>query len=634
MSTEASLLARGLVAGWCCWPAPALGAVRHAEPFVPQRDAVPARGASSSGRLRVVPPERASSRARRRPAYDCHWVRRKDDRYQTRLGTAVRAVPSPDVVDRRPLGSRRPGRRPAEAVTTGRCRASRAIAPRSSAATSVTCVGCHQKDFASTTSPNHAAAGFPTTCEVVPSARRCDVAERRGTGAFSHNSVSSRSSASTRPQACATLPQEQRLHRARRATASGATRPTTPDAEPEPRGRRVPASCETCHRHRATDPGSAAPDGVQPQQRVCARRRARERRPASRAIKNNVFKGTPRECVGCHQANYNRTQSPNHVAAGFSTTCETCHRPTDPTWGTGAAFNHNAMFALVGRARHARLRDLPHEQRLQGHARASASAATRRTTPATQNPNHVAAGFPTTCESCHRPTDPTWSSGSVQPQQRRSPLVGTHATPGLRTCHANNVYRGHARELRGCHQAHYNATQQSEPRARRASRRRASRATGRPTRRGRAAPASTTTPCSRSSAVHASPPARRATSTTCTAARRERASAATSRSTTRRAIRTTRGGGLSDHVRDLSPGDRLAWTQGTFTHTRFPLTGPHNVTCAQCHTTPNNFTTVQLHRVPQAARDRRQAPRQRTGTSTTRAPATPAIRTAGRDRTD
>jgi hypothetical protein len=26
-----------------------------------------------------------------------------------------------------------------------------------------------------------------------------------------------------------------------------------------------------------------------------------------------------------------------------------------------------------------------------------------------------------------------------------------------------------------------------------------------------------------------------------------------------------------------------------FTHTRFPLTGPHNVTCIQCHTIANNF---------------------------------------------
>ena len=66
-----------------------------------------------------------------------------------------------------------------------------------------------------------------------------------------------------------------------------------------------------------------------------------------RSHKNSVYKGTPRECVGCHQTDYNNTRSPNHAAAGYATTCESCHRPTDPSW-TGGAFNHASVFALVG----------------------------------------------------------------------------------------------------------------------------------------------------------------------------------------------------------------------------------------------------------------------------------------------
>jgi hypothetical protein len=44
---------------------------------------------------------------------------------------------------------------------------------------------------------------------------------------------------------------------------------------------------------------------------------------------------------------YERTTAPNHVQAGFSTTCEQCHRPTDATWGSGG-FNHNTVFPLIG----------------------------------------------------------------------------------------------------------------------------------------------------------------------------------------------------------------------------------------------------------------------------------------------
>jgi hypothetical protein len=43
-------------------------------------------------------------------------------------------------------------------------------------------------------------------------------------------------------------------------------------------------------------------------------------------------------CVSCHQQAYTNANNPNHVGAGFSTACETCHT-TAPGW-TGATFNH------------------------------------------------------------------------------------------------------------------------------------------------------------------------------------------------------------------------------------------------------------------------------------------------------
>jgi DnaJ-class molecular chaperone len=41
-----------------------------------------------------------------------------------------------------------------------------------------------------------------------------------------------------------------------------------------------------------------------------------------------------------------------------------------------------------------------------------------------------------------------------------------------------------------------------------------------------------------------------------------------------------------------------AWTQGTFAHTAFPITGRHNATCSTCHTNPTNyrvFTCLTCH---------------------------------------
>ena len=36
--------------------------------------------------------------------------------------------------------------------------------------------------------------------------------------------------------------------------------------------------------------------------------------------------------AGCHLADYQRATAPNHQAAGFPTSCDTCHRPTDSSF--------------------------------------------------------------------------------------------------------------------------------------------------------------------------------------------------------------------------------------------------------------------------------------------------------------
>lgn len=56
-----------------------------------------------------------------------------------------------------------------------------------------------------------------------------------------------------------------------------------------------------------------------------------------------VFAGTPRNCVGCHQTDYDNTTNPNHQSSGYSTNCITCHSTS--TW-QGAVFNHS--FPLSG----------------------------------------------------------------------------------------------------------------------------------------------------------------------------------------------------------------------------------------------------------------------------------------------
>jgi hypothetical protein len=65
---------------------------------------------------------------------------------------------------------------------------------------------------------------------------------------------------------------------------------------------------------------------------------------------DGVYKGKPTDCYSCHKANYDATTDPNHVGAGFSTACATCHNTT--SWA-GATFNHDATFFPIYSGTHA-----------------------------------------------------------------------------------------------------------------------------------------------------------------------------------------------------------------------------------------------------------------------------------------
>jgi hypothetical protein len=53
---------------------------------------------------------------------------------------------------------------------------------------------------------------------------------------------------------------------------------------------------------------------------------------------NNRFRGTPIDCISCHLTDYTNTQQPNHVTAGISTACATCHRAL--TWQPAVFYPH------------------------------------------------------------------------------------------------------------------------------------------------------------------------------------------------------------------------------------------------------------------------------------------------------
>ncbi len=62
---------------------------------------------------------------------------------------------------------------------------------------------------------------------------------------------------------------------------------------------------------------------------------------------NQQFRPGTVVCTNCHRADYDRTQAPNHAAAGFPLQCELCHRPSDARFSS-AVFAHASAFPLLG----------------------------------------------------------------------------------------------------------------------------------------------------------------------------------------------------------------------------------------------------------------------------------------------
>jgi hypothetical protein len=150
---------------------------------------------------------------------------------------------------------------------------------------------------------------------------------------------------------------------------------------------------------------------------------------------NNVYRGTPRDCIGCHRNDYNRTTTPNHAAAGFPTACESCHR-ADSTW-RGATFNHASVFALVGRHSQTACTSCHVNNTYRGTPR-TCEGCHRSAYDRTTSPSHAAAGFPTTCENCHRATDGSWQQGTFN---HRFPITSGPHRQTCSTCHQSSNYQ-------------------------------------------------------------------------------------------------------------------------------------------------------------------------------------------------
>jgi len=317
--------------------------------------------------------------------------------------------------------------------------------------TSTACVTCHLKDYQGTTNPNHVAAAFAQTCQ------QCHNTTSWSNASFNHNATAFPLTGmhTVPPRQCADCHVNNNYNLASTACVTCHLKDFQGTTNPNHVSSNFPQTCDQCHNttswlnatfnHNSTGFPLTGAHTSPPRQ-------------CTDCHVNNNYNLTSTACVSCHQNDYNNATTPvNHIAAGFPTTCETCH---DTVLWTDATFNHTTTgFQLTGS------HTVPPRLCTDCHTNNNYSlnstlcySCHQKDYTGTNNPAHAAAGFPTTCELCHDTS--VWTDSTFNHNNTAFPLTGSHTVPPrvCADCHVNNNYTTLPTTCIGCHQTDYNNT--------------------------------------------------------------------------------------------------------------------------------------------------------------------------------
>ncbi|HVU48795.1 MAG TPA: hypothetical protein VHD85_21895 [Terracidiphilus sp.] len=442
------------------------------------------------------------------------------------------------------------------------------------AGTPASCYGCHASDFNNSNNPPHVQLGLPHDCGTCHSTSdwlnakfdHTVYAHYPLTGAHAtlactqchvnNNYVST-------PTACYSCHQ---------ADFTGTTNPNHVAAG-------FPTDCSQCHTTTAWSPSTFDHSTTK-----FPLTGAHITVPCTQCHTNNNYTTLPTDCYGCHQADFNGTNNPPHVSSGFPTDCTVCHNTS--SW-TNATFNHNnTAFPLTGAHTTVACAQC-HTNNNYTTLPTACYGCHQADFTGTNNPAHVASGFPTDCTLCH--TTSAWSPSTFN-HASVFPLTGAHATVACAQCHTNNNYTTLPTTCYGCHQSDWTGTTNPNHIA-----------AGFPTTCDTCHTTANWTNVNFNHALYANYPLTGAHATlTCVQCHVNNNYTSTSTACYSCHQADFTGTTNPNHMASGFPTDcsichtTSAWSPSSFNHnnTAFPLTGAHTtLQCTACHTN-NNYTTL------------------------------------------
>ena len=192
--------------------------------------------------------------------------------------------------------------------------------------TTTACVSCHLKDYNNTNNPNHVKVGIPQQCEL------CHGTSNWTTATFNHASTGWPLTGAHSNLQCSQCHGTSNYNLTNTACVSCHLADYTATNNPNHASVNFPQQCDVCHSTSAWSPATFNHNNT-----VFPLTGAHTSVPCANCHLKNNYTSVPTDCYSCHQAQYTGTNNPNHIAAGFPTTCAVCHSTT--SWA-GAIFNH------------------------------------------------------------------------------------------------------------------------------------------------------------------------------------------------------------------------------------------------------------------------------------------------------
>lgn len=166
------------------------------------------------------------------------------------------------------------------------------------------------------------------------------------------------------------------------------------------------------------------------------------------------YSNTPNTCAGCHQEQYDNTNNPNHMAAGFPTDCIQCH--SESAW-TPATFDHDSQFFPIYSGKH----EGEWTDCIDCHTNpdnfAVFTCISCHTNPETDEDHAGISGYiyeDNACFGCHPTGD---AEDGFNHDLTNFPLTGAHIGIDCAVCHSDG-FQGTPTDCNACHNDNYNET--------------------------------------------------------------------------------------------------------------------------------------------------------------------------------